>query len=229
MVRPAPPAVADRLQSWLEHYQSETPAYAGGIDEACAALVRIAKAVPRELTSVQQDIVCRLLNDAWTRVLAIVVHDSNPCPSSASADPPATARVSDRRAARLLAEIEANYANPSLKLTTVARQLAVSPSHLTHILRAATGRTFGGHLHAMRVAEARRLLVDSTLSVKEIASRVGYSTTTQLDRHFRKIVRRPPSVYRAALRQVRALTSKAPVPRARYGVAATHSLTQPQK
>lgn len=179
----------------------------GDLDEAWASLVRLAGAVPRGLSPDQQVVVRQTLNDAWSRVLALVV--------AAREDGEGAARV-DRRVAGALAAIEQSYADSRLKLREVARRLAVSPSHLTQVLKAATGHTFGAHLHARRVAAARLLLADSELSVKEVACCVGYATTTQLDRHFRKSVRRSPSAYRAAVR----VTS----PR-----ASTHSTTHPQK
>lgn len=222
-----PPPVADRLIAWVERYQAEAWAFDADVEQACAALVRMAKAAPRGLPASQQQVVCRALNDAWRRVLVLVAIDA-PADSSSVTPPPAMS--ADWRATKLLSELDRRYADPRLKLVTLARQIAVSPSHLTQILKNATGRTFGAHLHTRRVAEARRLLVASTLSVKEIASRVGYSTTTQLDRHFRKIVCRPPTVYRESAR----LTyewgqADGDVPRARYGPSPTHPPTHPQK
>lgn len=224
MVRTPPPAV-DRVHAWLDRYQAEAGAVSGDIDQACAALVRLATTVPRAVPAPERDTVCRVLDRAWTRVLAAVVRACDGCDPLPPAEPPPRAAPVDRRAARLIADIDRRYADPRLTLTAVARQLAVSPSHLTHILKSATGRTFGAHLHARRIAEARRLLVASTLSVKEIACDVGYGTTSQLDRHFRKIVGCPPTLYRASQREARVET----VPRARYTPRPTQSLTQPQK
>lgn len=208
MMRAAPPAV-DRLHAWIERCQMAAAppvdaAEAAAVAAACGALVRMATAVPSGLSTAQQQIVRRVLNEAWARVLRLVVPAAaSPDGDQRGAAAPRPSVVGDRRAERLLAEIDRRYADPRLTLTAVARQLAVSPSHLTQILKAASGRTFGAHVHVRRVAEARRLLAESTLSVKEIASRVGYATTTQLDRHFRKIVQRPPTVYRGAQRRAR--------------------------
>jgi len=158
--------------------------------------VGLATAVPRGLSTEHHDIVRRFLDDAWGQVLGLLV----PSAGGDGRGRMSAAHV-DSRVTRALTEIDRRYADSQLKLQKLARQLAVSPSHLTQLLKAATGRTFGAHLHARRIAEARTLLVDSTLSVKEVASRVGYATTTQLDRHFKKGVRRLPSEYRAPMRQ----------------------------
>jgi AraC-like DNA-binding protein len=78
--------------------------------------------------------------------------------------------------------------------------VALSDCRLTQLLKAVTGRSFGAHLHHRRIAAARTLLTDSALSIKEVASRVGYQSTTQLDRHFKRITHSLPSAYRAAAR-----------------------------
>ena len=110
-------------------------------------------------------------------------------------------RRTDARVARALAEIDRHFTNPRFGLRAAAGRVALSDCRLTQLLKAATGRTFGAHLHHRRIAEARTLLSDSALSIKEIAGRVGYQSTTQLDRHFKKIAGSLPSAYRAASRR----------------------------
>jgi AraC-like DNA-binding protein len=145
----------------------------------------------------QQATARALLNEAWARLL------SRALPTSG-----------DPRIASALTELDRRYADPAFRLHALARQLAVSGSRLTQMLKQATGRTFGAHLHARRVAEARLLLANGTLSVKEVAVCVGYSATSQLDRHFKKIVGRLPSQCRAAVvRPV--VANRTFVPRAR--------------
>lgn len=187
--------VGDRLQAWVDRSKTIAGKRPSDVDEAWAALVGLAAAVPPGLSAEHHDIVRRVLDDAWARVLALLV----PAVGGHAWQPTSDA-LADSRVTRALVEIDRRYADSRLKLQTLARQLAVSPSHLTQLLKTATGRTFGAHVHARRIAKARALLVESTLSVKEVASRVGYGTTTQLDRHFKKGVRRLPSEYRALMR-----------------------------
>jgi AraC-like DNA-binding protein len=134
---------------------------------------------------------------AATRLAALVVRASA-LPNGAPLRQ--TPRRTDARVAQALAEIDRHFTNPRFGLRTAASRVALSDCRLTQLLKAATGRTFGAHLHHRRIAEARTLLNDSALSIKEIASRVGYQSTTQLDRHFKRIARSLPSAYRAASR-----------------------------
>ncbi len=108
----------------------------------------------------------------------------------------------DPRVELALAELDRHFANPRFGLRVVAGRAALSDCRLTQLLKSATGRSFGTHLHHRRIAAARRLLTDSALSIKEVASRVGYQSTTQLDRHFKKITHSLPSAYRAAARRL---------------------------
>lgn len=187
----------DVFMAWADVCRADLDSPVEGIADASARLVELAGGLPGGLTSSQQDVARSLLHAVWHRLLAVLI-PVGPSALVGSGPPP------DPRVARALSEISQRFAEPTLRLRSVARQLAVSDCRLTHLLKESTGATFGAHLHARRVAEARGLLVESSLSVKEIAGRVGYSTTTQLDRHFKRTVRMLPSEYRATARAARA-------------------------
>lgn len=72
----------------------------------------------------------------------------------------------------------------------------VSASYLSRLIKKMTGRGFVAHVRVRRVAMARAMLLQSRLSIKEIAAAVGYSSVTQLDRHFRQATGVPPSAMR---------------------------------
>jgi len=77
----------------------------------------------------------------------------------------------------LLAEvfgfIEKRYREP-ISLKDVARAVNLSRGHLTTVVRRKTGRTVGEWITERRMAEARRLLVETDLAVEEVGRRVGY-------------------------------------------------------
>lgn len=191
------------FSAWIDRCQlfsgrpSSDPAAAG------LALVDLVAALPSGLSAAQQDVARTVLNAAWARVLG-----------SALAQPSVVRHhtAGDARVVRALAAIDRRFAEPRFSLQTLARELAVSGCRLTRLLKLETGRTFGAHLHARRVDEARALLAASSLSVKEVAARVGYATTTQLDRHFKRCAHALPSAFRAAMRGD---APRAGVPRAR--------------
>jgi len=89
----------------------------------------------------------------------------------------------------LLAEvfsfIEERYREP-ISLKDVARAVGLSPGHLTTVVGRKTGRTVLEWIAERRMAEARRLLVETDLPVEEVGGRVGYADSHYFVRVFRR-------------------------------------------
>lgn len=108
-----------------------------------------------------------------------------------SSVPPLDPRVS------LAVEIIATrYADSRLRLTTIAKELNLSPTHLSRLLTRHTGRGFAAHMRERRIAAASDLLRRSVLSVKQVRVAVGYTSTALLDRHFKATYGTTPSSFR---------------------------------
>jgi AraC family transcriptional activator of pobA len=101
----------------------------------------------------------------------------------------------------LLAEvfgfIEDRYGE-RVSLKDVARAVSLSPGHLTTVVRSKTGRTVLGWIAERRLAEARRLLVETDLAVEEVGHRVGYNDPTYFVRSFRRAHGATPLGWRRA-------------------------------
>lgn len=78
--------------------------------------------------------------------------------------------------------IERRYA--SLTLEDAADELGISPTYLSRLLKRRTGSSFQRLLVRQRMSEAARLLHDPSLSVTEVAKRVGYENVTFFYRKF---------------------------------------------
>lgn len=87
--------------------------------------------------------------------------------------------------AEVFAVIDRGHTGP-LSLRDVARELGMTPGHLTTIVRRRTGRTVQEWIIERRMAEARSLLADTDLPVREVARRVGMSDPGYLSRLFRR-------------------------------------------
>jgi AraC family transcriptional activator of pobA len=81
--------------------------------------------------------------------------------------------------------IEAHF-HETISLKDVAWAVSLTPAHLTTVVRRKTGRTVQEWLTERRLAEARRLLVGSDLTVAEVGQRVGYGTSGYFVRSFRR-------------------------------------------
>jgi AraC family transcriptional regulator, transcriptional activator of pobA len=101
----------------------------------------------------------------------------------------------------LLAEvfsfIEERYREP-ISLRDVARSVSLSRGHLTTVVRRKTGRTVQEWIAERRMAEARRLLVETDLSVEEVGRRVGYGESGYFVRSFRRTHGTTPLAWRRA-------------------------------
>lgn len=85
---------------------------------------------------------------------------------------------------------------PDLSLSSVASAMHLSPAYLSRFIRRGIGITFSEYVRNLRLAEAKRMLADPTLSVKEIAAAVGYARTAELDRNFKNSCGMSPRYYR---------------------------------
>jgi len=93
-----------------------------------------------------------------------------------------------------LDEIQHRYQTISFR--DVATAWHVSPAYLSQQVKTATGLTCTQHLQKQRIAQAKRLLRDTDLSVLEICEAVGYSNTGYFYRIFEKETGHPPLEYR---------------------------------
>lgn len=103
----------------------------------------------------------------------------------------------DELLSALFAVIDRDF-RERLSLRDVAEALHLSPGHLTTTVRRKTGRTVQDWIVERRMGEARRLLVETDLSVTEVARRVGYADAAYFGRTFRRTHDRTPRAWRAA-------------------------------
>jgi AraC-like DNA-binding protein len=151
------------------------------IEDAMRA-ARVVNAVPRGLADAHRDLFAFM----------------ECCAFAAAASPPP--ETSEPRADRALRYLREHYARSDLTITDVARHVGLSRPYLARLLVECTGRGFLAHLHERRLDEARRLLVVTLLSVKEVAAAVGYSNAAQFCRQFKRFCRTSPGAYRRAAR-----------------------------
>jgi len=102
-----------------------------------------------------------------------------------------------------------------LTIDDMARTAMFSKFHFSRLFRKVTGVSPGRFLSAMRLQEAKRLLVSTSLTVTEISHRVGYTSVGTFSSRFRNSVGVSPTTYR----QLGGFTPE-PGQGARHGTAA---------
>lgn len=99
----------------------------------------------------------------------------------------------------LLAEVFSfidRYYGERTSLKDVARSVSLSPGHLTTLVRRKTGRTVQEWIGERRMAEARRLLIETDLVVEEVGRLVGYEDPGYFARSFRRAHNTTPRSWR---------------------------------
>jgi AraC-like DNA-binding protein len=111
---------------------------------------------------------------------------------------PAADLAAARRAAveRAIVVMRAGLASPQ-PLVALAKCGMFSPFYFHRMFREVTGVTPARFLAALRMAEARRLLVYSRISVRRIGERVGYTSPGTFGTQFGRLVGLPPARFRA--------------------------------
>jgi len=100
-----------------------------------------------------------------------------------------------RLAGQMAAYIAAHSAD-AMTVAAVAGAVHVHPGYAMTVFRRAVGTTIGSYLTQCRVAHAQRLLITSTLPVKEIGLSVGFQSISQFYDRFGAACGTTPGAYR---------------------------------
>ncbi len=96
--------------------------------------------------------------------------------------------------------IDTRFAKP-ISLVDVAKAVRRSKAHLTTVVRQATGRSVLQWITERRMAEARRMLVETELEVGEIAGLVGFGEASYFIRRFQIAHHMTPLAFRQSVQQ----------------------------
>jgi len=90
--------------------------------------------------------------------------------------------------------IEENYSK-DLRLKDVAEAVAISPQYFSKIFKKELGVNFIDYLTNVRMEQAKRMLKEDRLSIKEICYQIGYNDPNYFSRLFKKVVGVSPTEY----------------------------------
>ena len=94
-------------------------------------------------------------------------------------------------------QIVANNANdPKLNVHKLEEMMHCSADYLSHLFHSRTGVTLNGYINHYRISQARYLLQNTTMNIKEIAYTVGFVDPDYFSRLFRAMTGQPPGRYR---------------------------------
>jgi len=84
----------------------------------------------------------------------------------------------------------------NVSIDTVAESMGISSFYFSRLFRASYNQTFLEYLTNYRIQRACQLLVSTEISVREIATSVGYSDAGYFSKIFRRQIGKTPSEYR---------------------------------
>lgn len=96
---------------------------------------------------------------------------------------------------RAISMIHERYSEP-ITLAELASEVFISPFHFSRVFAKATGLTPGRFLTAVRLFQAKRLLLTTSLSVADVVCGVGYSSVGTFTSRFSRAVGMTPTQYR---------------------------------
>ena len=93
--------------------------------------------------------------------------------------------------------IDAHFADVSL--ADAAKYFGFNPNYFSNMVKAKTGKSFVDHVDERRMQEARELLAQPDISLKEIIGRVGYSSKSFFYKKFNQYYHMTPAAMREEL------------------------------
>ncbi len=84
----------------------------------------------------------------------------------------------------------------SLSLPKLSHKFHLSEHYLCHIFREVTGCTIIQYINVVRINEARRLLLETNIKIRDIVTKIGFSNHVHFCRVFKKEVGTSPTQFR---------------------------------
>lgn len=95
----------------------------------------------------------------------------------------------------ILAYIHHNYKR-NISLKECANAYHMNVSHISRMFKKYLGMSFTGYINNLKINEAKKLLKDSNLSIKEVADRVGYNNMNYFYKNFKNNTGMTPNIFK---------------------------------
>ena len=125
--------------------------------------------------------ICATVNSWVTGIIERVVYDEN---------------TKESRAIRIAKAYIKEHYMEQIKLDEIAKVTSLNSSYFSTLFKKETGENFSDFLIGCRLTEAKKLLKETTLTINEITSAIGYSDSKYFSKLFVKNVGITPSEYR---------------------------------
>lgn len=103
---------------------------------------------------------------------------------------------------RIIRYVNENYRDSNMSLDSIAKCIGLSPSYATAVFKKLTGKTIMKYVDQVRMAQAKRLLVETDMINRDIIMEVGYVDEANFLRKFKHIEGVTPMQYRSMNRSM---------------------------
>jgi AraC family transcriptional regulator len=95
-----------------------------------------------------------------------------------------------------------DHLTQGVSLADMATSLGLSVSYFTHLFKEATGLSPYQYVIQCRIERAKHLLLDSTLTIAQVAQRVGFTDQSHLNRHLKRSLGVTPGYLRGERKNI---------------------------
>lgn len=88
-----------------------------------------------------------------------------------------------------------------ISLDALSQHLSISPSSVTKLCHDCCGQTPINYFIQLKIAEAKRLICESSLNFSQIAEALGYNSVHYFSSQFKKVTGQTPSEYAASIQK----------------------------
>lgn len=195
------PGTAGYVATLAEELRDELLAQASDVRRLLGrtALLQASAAVQAAMQDIWQEFSDRsparalVLRGLTARLLGLAARQA------VAAEPPEAERRESRLLQRFEALVERHFAD-HWAVADYARALAVTPTHLTRVVRAATGGPASQLIETRLIREARRHLVYTQASITAVAYGLGFTDPAYFTRVFSRATGLSPREFRARAR-----------------------------
>lgn len=108
--------------------------------------------------------------------------------------------VTSRRIQKIKDHIDGNYSS-EIRLETLSELVSMTPQALSRFFKQRTNRSISNYISEVRISQATKLLVESTMTILEISFICGFNTISNFNRKFKEIKGMTPKEFRESYKK----------------------------
>lgn len=113
---------------------------------------------------------------------------------------PAVLPETSRRIRKIKDYIDSHF-REEIRIDTLSAMVGMTPNALSRFFKQRTNRSISDYVNEVRLGYASNLLVDSTMTIAEIAFRCGFNTLSNFNRIFKRIKKITPTEFRESYKK----------------------------